>query len=97
LAHLSGCKSLQYLNLCITQVSDAGLAHLRGCKKLADLWLLRTRVTDLSPLKEIPLKHLYCDFKPERDTEVLRSIKNLERINDKPAAEFWKEQEAKKP
>jgi hypothetical protein len=29
--------------------------------------------------------------------DVLRSIKTLETINGKPAAEFWKEQEAKKP
>ena len=52
-----------------------------------------TQVSDLSPLKGIPLKDLRCDFKPERDTEILRSIKTLETINDKPVAEFWKEVE----
>jgi hypothetical protein len=31
------------------------------------------------------------------DTEILRSIKTLEKINNKPAAEFWKEVDAKKP
>jgi hypothetical protein len=45
----------------------------------------------------MPLKELFCDFKPERDTEVLRSIKTLETINGKPAGEFWKEVEGKKP
>jgi hypothetical protein len=38
----------------------------------------------------MPLKALECDFKPERDAALLRSIKTLEKINDKPAAEFWK-------
>ena len=36
---------------------------------------------------------MLIDFKPERDAEILRSIKTLETINDKPAAEFWKEVE----
>ena len=57
-------------------------------------------MTDLSPLKRCPSR-ISCDFKPERDTELLRSIKTLETINGKPAAEFWKEveekQQAKKP
>ena len=47
-------------------------------------------MSDLSPLKGMPLKTLGCDFKPERDAEILRSIKTLETINGKPAAEFWK-------
>jgi hypothetical protein len=53
-------------------------------------------VTDLSPLKEMPLRDLRCDFKFERDAAILRSIKTLETINQKPAAQFWKEVEAKK-
>jgi hypothetical protein len=50
-------------------------------------------VSDLSILKGMPLKHLALDFKPERDTEFVRSFKDLETINRKPAAEFWKEVE----
>ena len=34
------------------------------------------------------------DFKPERDTDIVRSIKTLETINGKPVAEFWKDVEA---
>ena len=49
-----------------------------------------TKVTDLSPLKGMPLKELYCDFKPERDTEILRSIKTLEWINMEKAKEVLK-------
>jgi hypothetical protein len=51
---------------------------------------------DLSPLKRMPLKELRCDFEPERDAEILRSIKTLESINGKPVKEFWKEVDAKK-
>jgi hypothetical protein len=39
----------------------------------------------------MPLKEIRCDFERERDAEVLRSLTTLERINDKPAADFWKE------
>lgn len=53
------------------------------------------KVTDLALLKGTPLKELPCDFQPERDAEILRSIKTLETINGKPAAEFWKSNEKK--
>jgi hypothetical protein len=45
----------------------------------------------------MPLEDLYGDFKPERDTELLHSIKTLEKINDKPASEFWKQGDARAP
>jgi len=47
-------------------------------------------VSDLSPLKDMPLKELKCDFKPERDAKILRSIKTLETINGKPAKDVLK-------
>jgi len=43
----------------------------------------------------MPLKELICDFMPERDAKILRSITTLETINGKPAAEFWKEVKGK--
>jgi Leucine-rich repeat (LRR) protein len=92
--HLKDCKNLIGLGFSSTQVTD--LSMLKG-KQLVALSCQGTRVTDLSPLKGMPLKILNCDFKPERDTAILRSIKTLETINGKPAAEFWKEFEAKKP
>jgi hypothetical protein len=52
-------------------------------------------VTDLSPLKGMLLKSLGCDFQRERDAALLRSLTTLERINDKPAADFWKEVDGK--
>ena len=89
LSLLSGMP-LTHLQISFTQVSD--LSPLNGMP-LTDLRFQSTNVTDLSPLKDMPLKILCCDFKPERDTELLRSIKTLETINGKPAAEFWKEVE----
>jgi hypothetical protein len=73
-----------------TRIAD--LSPLAGMKELYGLNVLSTRVTDLSPLRETPgLKLLWCDFVAGRDADVLRAVKSLERINDKPVAEFWKE------
>jgi eukaryotic-like serine/threonine-protein kinase len=55
------------------------------------------RLADLWPLKDMKLTSLYCNFKPERDAAILRSIKTLETLNGKPAAEFWKDVDGKKP
>ena len=52
---------------------------------------------DLAPLKGMPLTHIWCDLKAERDAEILRSLKTLEMINGKSAAEFWREVDQKKP
>jgi Leucine-rich repeat (LRR) protein len=77
-----------------TQVTD--LSPLRG-KAITILDCRWSRVTDLSPLRGMPLKELVCDFSSRRDAELLRSLKTLEKINGKPAAEFWKQAEADKP
>jgi Leucine-rich repeat (LRR) protein len=71
-------------------VSD--LSPLKGMN-LESLVVSQTKVSDLSVLAGMPLKDLQLDFKPERDKELLRSIKTLEKISNKPAAEFWKEVE----
>jgi Leucine-rich repeat (LRR) protein len=100
LTPLKGMR-LKTLNLLDCPLRD--LSPLIGMP-LEDLYFFsrsNTKVTDLSPLKQLPLKKLVIDFQPERDIEILRSIKTLEKINEKPAAEFWKEveekQSAKKP
>ena len=87
LEHFEGCKNLTHLYLSGTKVSD--LSPLKGMK-LTILTCDQTRVSDLSPLRGMPLEELQCDFEPERDAEVLRSIKTLETINGKPGKEFWK-------
>jgi hypothetical protein len=45
---------------------------------------------DMTPLAGMPLKTLLGNFQPDRDAALLRSIKTLETINGKPAAEFLK-------
>ncbi len=42
-----------------------------------------TPVVDLSPIKNLPLQWLRCDFRPERDADIVRSIKSLVTVNDK--------------
>ena len=70
------------------RVSD--LSPLQGTA-LKTLRCENTNVSDLLPLIGMPLTNLHIDFKPKRDTEILGSIKSLERINNKSVAEFWKE------
>jgi hypothetical protein len=41
----------------------------------------------------MPLEQIWLDLPPGPGAEVLRSLKGLKQINDKPAAEFWKAQE----
>ena len=92
LAHFKNFKNfkkLDNLNLLGTPVSNAGMAHFKDCKVLTRLDIARTKVSDLSLIKEMPLKKLDSNFRPERDAEILRSIRTLETINGKPAAEFW--------
>ncbi len=57
--------------------------------KLSKLRCETTKVTDLSPLKGMPLVELDCDFNPDRDTELLRSLTTLTKINRRSAPEFW--------
>lgn len=57
---------------------------------LSTLDVSNTPVVDLSPIKKLPLKWLHCDFRPERDADIVRSIKSLVTINDKPVDDFWK-------
>jgi Leucine-rich repeat (LRR) protein len=80
--NLGGCR----------QVRD--LAPLRGIA-LGDLTIVATGVTDLTPLQGIPLKRLGLDLKPYRGIEHVRAMPTLETINSKPAADFWKEYDAK--
>lgn len=82
--------SLELLTLGQSQVSD--LSPLKGMP-LRYVNITGIPAGDLSPLVGMPLTVLGLDFKPERDTEILRSIKTLQTINGKPAAEFWKEVE----
>jgi tRNA A-37 threonylcarbamoyl transferase component Bud32 len=84
-------KSLGWLNVTSTPVSD--LTPLRGLS-LKILAIPNTRVKDLTPIKMLPLTELHLTYRPEYK-EVLRSLKELKTINNKPVAEFWKEVDGK--
>jgi eukaryotic-like serine/threonine-protein kinase len=92
---LSPLKGMPLTELWCVNTGVSDLSPLTGMP-LTFLVCAGTRVTDLSPLKDLPLKQVFCDFQPDRDTAILRSIKTLETINGKPAADFWKEVDAKK-
>ncbi len=76
---------LKTLSLRSTAVTD--LSPLIGLQ-LTELNIVDTEVTDLSPLSQLPLVRLWCDYKPERDAAILRSIKTLKVLNDRPALQF---------
>jgi hypothetical protein len=89
---LSPLKDMTTLHTLV--LDDAAVTDLSALKglPLKALRMDRTKVSDLAPLQGLPLKQLWLDYQPVRDAEVLRSLKGLEQINDKPAAEFWKAQ-----
>ena len=91
LAPLASLKSLRRLILDSTSTSD--LKPLRGLG-LKELSILNVPAKDLSPLKELALKSLRLDYRPDRE-DFVRSFKGLEKINEKPAADFWKEVDGK--
>jgi serine/threonine protein kinase/Leucine-rich repeat (LRR) protein len=86
---------LNVLVCAYTPVSD--LTPLKDMK-LLQLFCQQTKVSDLSIVRDMPLKNLACDpGMAQRHAALLRSMKTLTTINAKPAAEFWKEVEAKQP
>jgi serine/threonine protein kinase len=92
---LSPLKDMKLTTLECDHTNVSDLSPLKDMR-LTTLYCNAARVTDLSPLQGMPLKELRCDFQHERDAEILRSIKTLEKINGKPAQEFWQEADAKK-
>ena len=79
------------------QLERLYLSHVKGLRSLEplaglplNLLTLRETIIDLAPLKKIPLKDLQCEFDPAQDTQTLRAIKTLERINGVSATEFWR-------
>ncbi|HZV07524.1 MAG TPA: protein kinase [Gemmataceae bacterium] len=91
LAPLTGLKSLRRLVMDFTAASD--LTPLRGLG-LTELSIRNIPAKDFSPLKELALKSLRLDYHSDRE-EFVRSFTGLERINDKPVAEFWKDVDGK--
>jgi serine/threonine protein kinase/Leucine-rich repeat (LRR) protein len=86
LAPLRGTR-LTWLDVAGTHVRD--LAPLRGLP-LRFLACHDTPAADLSPLRDMPLAALSCDFRPVRDLPVVRSLKRLETLNNRP----WRDVDA---
>ncbi|MDB5313420.1 MAG: Serine/threonine-protein kinase pkn3 [Gemmataceae bacterium] len=94
-ADLSPLKEIPLVQLYVHDSAVSDLSPLAGMP----LKLLHTQgsaVRDLSPLRGLNLAELVCDFNPWRDTDLVRSFPGLRRINRKPAAEFWGEQDGKR-
>jgi Leucine-rich repeat (LRR) protein len=90
LSPLQELTALHTLIINDMQITDlSSLINLR----LKSLRMGRTRVADLSPLREMPLQEIWLNYEPALHAEVLRSLTTLQRINGKPASEFWKAQE----
>ena len=81
---LSGLP-LEVLNAAATKVTD--LTPLRALQ-LKKLYIRGTKVTDFDPIRYCPLTVLKFDYVADRDASLVRSMKTLQEINDKPAAEF---------
>jgi serine/threonine protein kinase/Leucine-rich repeat (LRR) protein len=87
LSPLKGMSSLSSL-VCNDSLID-DLSPLVGLR-LETFGYVRMSVRDISVLRDMPLQNVGCSYRPERD-QILRSIKTLQTINDKPAVDFWKE------
>ncbi|MCX6900054.1 MAG: protein kinase [Verrucomicrobia bacterium] len=86
---LTPLSAMRLATLGINDTPVEDISALNGMP-LAVLWCQNSKVADLTPLKGAPLRELRCDFMMVRDGPVLRDIRTLARINDLPAATFWK-------
>ncbi len=91
LSVLADMKTLRHLILDSMPITD--LTPLRGLKvEVLSIWGIP--VNDLTPLKMMPLRQLRLDYRADRK-EFLQSLTGLQTINEKPAAQFWKEVDGK--
>jgi len=86
LTPLSGTK-LKLLTIYKTNVWD--LSPLKGLP-LTELQCEDSEVAELAPIKDLSLTKIRFSSGKVRDSGILRDMKTLETINDKPAADFWK-------
>ncbi|MEZ6143048.1 MAG: protein kinase [Zavarzinella sp.] len=88
-------KPLENMKLQKLTLTNTLVADLSPIKELSLVFLEcdGSKVTNLAPVKGMPLKTIRCNFNYQRDCQLLREIKTLEKINDRPAADFWKTME----
>jgi hypothetical protein len=94
---VSDLKPVRGMPLEVLTVINTPVRDLSPLKDMAlkDVSVDGSRVTDLSPLRGMPLTRIRLTFRPEHDTEIVRSLATLRYINEKPAADFWKEVDGK--
>gem|GEM_PF-2404913 len=80
---------LKGMKLTFLTSNATDLSPLKGMP-LQHLECINPKLADLSPLEGMPLKALRYELNLARDGKVLRSLKQLELLNDKPAAEVLK-------
>ena len=86
-ADLAPVKGMPLWRLWASGSRVADLTPLRGMP-LRELAVEGAAVGDLSPLLDLPrLERLSCDYRADRDAAVLRKVKTLRLLNDRPAAE----------
>lgn len=71
-----------------TPIDDLG--PVRRMPRLRVLDCTGCTITDFEPLTAVSLRELSANVATERDAAVLKRIRTLEKINGKPAKEFWK-------
>jgi hypothetical protein len=86
---------LKYLDLHSCQnVSD--LTPLKGMPLTFLRLTVCKKVSDLSPLEGMKLVNFHPPPTVSKGLDVVRTMSSLAIINDKPAAQFWKEYDAAK-
>lgn len=88
---VSDLTPLKGMRLTIIQLNSCPIADLSPLRGMPLNWVtcINLKGGDFSPLADSPIKEIWFDFDRERDTDLLRSIKTLETVNDMPAAQFW--------
>ena len=90
LSDLKPLRGLPLRTLVIQKTAVADLTPLAGMP-LESLRYEATPVKDVLPIRYLPLRYLGCTFEPSRDTAVLKDLWTVERINQTPIIDFWKQ------
>jgi len=90
IADLTPLKNSKLTHLGIGKTRVSSLAPLTGMK-LKYLNGSETPISDWTPLKGMPLENVMGAFDLWRDTDLLKSLTNLEQINWVPGAKLWQQ------
>jgi hypothetical protein len=88
---LSAVKGMDLETLWCNNTEIKDLSPLKGMPRLRTVRGHNMKVTSLEPLEGMPLTELTWDVRRGRDLDIVRAMTTLKRINDQPAADFWRE------